>query len=113
DQQPLAEALAQRVGLDDLAAEPLTRRDVDLDLVELDVAVLGQQALVVVQARLGLLAPALGVLAHPGELLLDRLLARGVLAVLLRQPGLLLLEPARVVALEGQALAAIELEDPA
>ena len=105
--------LRSAVGLDDLVAEPLAGRDVDLDLVELDVAVLGQQALVVVQARLGLLAAALGVLAHPLELLLDRALARGVLALLLREARLLLLEPARVVALERQAVAAVELEDPA
>jgi hypothetical protein len=36
-----------------------------------------------------------------------------LLALLLREPGLLLLEPARVVALERDALAAVELEDPA
>ena len=68
DQQAVAEALAQAVGLDHHVAQPRAGRDVDLDLVELDVALLGEQRLVVVQARLGLLAPALGVLAHPLEL---------------------------------------------
>ena len=113
DQQPVAEALAQRLGVDHLAAQARARRDVDLDLVELDVAVLGQQALVVVQARLGLLAPALRVLAHPLELGLDRALARLVRLRLLREPRLLLLQPARVVALERDPVPAVELEDPA
>ena len=113
DQQPVAEALADAVGLDHLVAEARPRRDVDLDRVELDVALLGEQALVVVQARLGLRAPALRVLAHPLELGGDRALARGLLALLLLQALLLLLEPARVVALERQAGAAVELEDPA
>ena len=113
DQQPVAEALAQAVGLDHHVAEARARRDVDLDRVELDVALLGEQPLVVVQARLGLLAPALRVLAHPLELGRDRALARGLLALLLREALLLLLEPARVVALEREAAAAVELEDPA
>ena len=114
DQQPVAEALAHVVGLDHLAAEPLAGRDVDLDLVELDVALLGEQALVVGQARLGLLAPALGVRRAPTRArCCDRALARGLLALLLRQARLLLLEPARVVALEREAVAAVELEDPA
>ena len=105
--------LRSPLGVDHLAAEARARRDVDLDLVELDVAVLGQQALVVVQARLGLLAPALRVLAHPLELGLDRALARLVGLRLLREPRLLLLQPARVVALERDAVPAVELEDPA
>ena len=113
DQQPVAEALAQPGRLDHLVAEARARRDVDLDRVELDVALLGEQPLVVVQARLRLLAPALRVLAHPLELGRDRPLARGLLALLLREPLLLLLEPARVVALEREAAAAVELEDPA
>ena len=80
DQQPVAEALAQALGLDDDVAQPRAGRDVDLDLVELDVALLGEQRLVVVQARLGLLAPARGVLADPLELARDRALARALLA---------------------------------
>ncbi len=85
----------------------------DLHLVELDVALLGDQLLVARQARLGLRAFALGVRAHPFELGGDRALAALVRARFLGQARLLLLEPARVVALVGDAPAAVELEDPA
>ena len=85
----------------------------DLDLVELDVALLGDQLLVAGQAGLGLRAFALRVRAHPFELRGDRALAALLRALFLGEPGLLLLEPARVVALVGDALAAVELEDPA
>ena len=96
-----------------LLAEARARRDVDLDLVELDVALFGDQLLVAGQARLGLRAFALGVGAHPFELGGDRALAALFRALFLGHARLLLLEPARVVALVGDALAAVELEDPA
>ena len=113
DQQPVAEALAQVLGLDDDVAEPRPGRDVDLDLVELDVALLGDQLLVAGQARLRLRLAALRVLAHPLELRGDR--ARRAVSAFSSccEALLLLLEPARVVALERDALAAVELEDPA
>src|SRR4051812_32678731 len=113
DEQLVAEALAQVLGLDDDVAEPRPGGDVDLDLVELDVALLGDERLEVGQARLLLGLAALRVLAHPLELGGDRLLARLLGALLLGQAGLLLLEPARVVALVGDAARAVELEDPA
>ena len=113
DQQAVAVGLAQAVGLDDHVAEARPGRDVDLDLVELDVAVLGQQRLVGVQPGLGLVAAGARVHAHPLELAVDRLRRRAVLPGLLLEPGALLLEPARVVALVRDAAAAIELEDPA
>ena len=56
---------------------------------------------------------ALRVLAHPFQLGLHRLDARGLLARLDLQALLLLLEPARVVAFPRDAVAAVELEDPA
>jgi hypothetical protein len=52
-------------------------------------------------------------LADPFELVLQRALARRLLLFLLGETLLLLLEPGRVVALPRNALAAIELEDPA
>ena len=113
DQQLVAEALAQPLGLDDDVAEVRRRRDVDLHLVELDVALLRDERLEVRQARLLLGLAALRVLAHPLELGGDRALARLLGALLQRQALLLLLEPARVVALVGDAAAAVELEDPA
>ena len=98
---------------DDDVAEPRPGRDVDLDLVELDVALLGDERLEVLQARLLLRLAALRVLAHPVELGGDRLLARLLGALLLGEPGLLLLQPARVVALVRDPAGAVELEDPA
>jgi hypothetical protein len=86
---------------------------VDLGLVDFGVALLGEQALVAVEARLRLRAAPLRVRPHPLELARDRALARGLLLLLLLEPSLLLLEPARVVALERDAVAAVELEDPA
>ena len=84
----------------------------DLDLVELDVAVLGEQRLVGVQTGLGLAAARRGVHPHPLQLLLDRALAVGLLTLLLGEADLLLLQPARIVALVGNAAATVELEDP-
>ncbi len=52
-------------------------------------------------------------LADPFQLAGERALARLLLTLLLGQPLLLLLEPGRVVALPGDAAAAVELEDPA
>src|SRR5206468_7192286 len=98
---------------DDVVAEPLVDRDDDLrggvDLVVL----LGDQLLVARDARLGL---GLAGLRRGGDPLLltgDRALADHVLAALLLQALLLLHQPGRVVALVGDALAAIELEYPA
>ena len=113
DQDAVAVGLAQAVGLDDDVAEARTGGDVDLDLVELDVAVLGEQRLVGVQARLRLVAPGARVQPDPLELAVDRAPARGLLACLGLQPRALLLEPAGVVALVGDPAAAVELEDPA
>ena len=73
----------------------------------------GEQRLVGVQARLGLVAPRARVEPHPLELLVDRPAPRGLLARLVLEAGALLLEPARVVALVGDPAAAVELEDPA
>ena len=56
---------------------------------------------------------AFGRHAHPLELALEGAAAGGVALLLGVEAGLLLLEPARVVALERVALAAVELEDPA
>ena len=75
--------------------------------------VLGEQLLVGREARLRLRVPRGGAHAHPLELALQRAAARGVLLLLDPEPRLLLLEPGRVVPLERDALAAVELEDPA
>src|SRR5947209_728057 len=113
DEDAVAVGLAQAPGFDHVAAEPGPGRYMDLDLIELDVAVLGEQRLVGVQPRLRLVPPGAGIEAHPLELLLDRPLARALLTGLLLEAPPLLLEPPRVVALVRNAPAAIELEDPA
>ena len=113
DEQPVAVALAQPPRLDDDAAQPRAGRDVDLDVLERDVAVLGQQRLVAVQARLGLAAAGTGGQARPLELAGERAPVGRLGLLLVRQALLLLLQPGRVVALEGNAAAAVELEDPA
>ena len=56
---------------------------------------------------------AFGEADDPFALALDGALARLLLAAFLREALLLLLEPGRVVALVGNAAAAVELEDPA
>ena len=113
EEQPVAEALRDALRLDHHVAEPRSGRDVDLDLVELHVVLFGEQLLVGAEARLRLRLPRLRREPHPLELALQRALARRRLLLLDREPRLLLLEPARVVALVRDALAAVELEDPA
>ena len=113
DQDAIAVGLAELVCLDDGVAQPRTGGDVNLDLVELDVAVLREQGLVGVQAGLRLVATRAGVEPDPLELLVDRAPANALLLLLLLQPGALLLEPARVVALVRDPPSSIELENPA
>ena len=64
-------------------------------------------------ARLGLGLAGLGRGGDPLAFLGQRPLARRVLAAFLLEPLLLLLQPGRVVALVGDAAAAVEFEDPA
>ena len=56
---------------------------------------------------------AFGVMRIHSSSFRERLLARRVLLLLEREPLLLLVEPRRVVALERDAAAAVDLEDPA
>ncbi len=93
-------------------AQPLARRNVDFDLIDLLRRVLRQQLLVGRQAGLALgLARAR---RHPDPLELTRqcLLPLALGLLFLRQPVLLLLEPRRVVPLPGNALAAVEFQNP-
>src|SRR5215210_1439122 len=113
DEQPLAEPLRDVLGVDHEVAEPRPGRDVDLDLVELDVLVVGEQLLVGADARLRLRVPGLRARPHPFELAGERAAPCRLRLLLDRQPRLLLFEPGGVVALERQPLAAVELEDPA
>ena len=113
DEHPVAEALAQVLGLDDDAAQARARRDLDLLEVELAGALgLGRHLLVAGEPGLALGLASLGVLPDPLELVLEPLGELGVLLALDLQALLLLLQVRRVVALVGVGAAAVELEDP-
>src|SRR5579864_1663024 len=112
DQQPLAIALAQPLGRDHQIAEPLARRNVDLiGLVALLELARGE-LLVTLQPRLALRASRLRVLPHPFQLMRQRAPQRLLLALLEREALLLLLEPGGVVTVPGNAVAAVQLENP-
>src|SRR5690606_15898714 len=113
DEQRVAVALAQRLGLDDDVAESRAGRDVDFGALDLPGRLLGEQLLVGVQARLALRLPGARRHADPLELALQRALATALGLLLLREPLLLLLEPRRVIAFPRIGAAAVELEDPA
>ena len=113
EQQPVAEAL--RTPFASITTSP--RRGPGgmwiSTLSSFTFVLVGEQLLVRAEARLRLRVPRLRRKAHPLELALQRALARRRLLLLDREPRLLLLEPARVVAFVRNALAAVELEDPA
>ena len=79
----------------------------------LTLLLLGEQLLVGAEARLRLGVAGPRAHLHPFELAGERAAAGGLLLLLDGEPGLLLLEPRGVVALERDAAAAVELEDPA
>src|SRR5262249_48397280 len=115
DQQPVAVALAQALGLDNEIAGARSggNRDLGGALPRLARLVLGQELLVLREARLalGLASPRRH--AHPLQLALQRAPARRGLLLLLPQALLLLLEPGRVVAFPRNPRPAIQLQDPA
>ena len=113
DQQLVLEALRQVLEIDDVVAEPLGDRDDDLRGVRPLVAGLLHELVIALDAGLALGLAGLGRGRDPFLLALQRLLAGDVLAAFLGEALLLLHRPGRVVALIGNALAAIELEDPA
>ena len=113
EQHRVAVGLLQAAGFDDDVAETRTGRNVDLHRVELLRGVFVEQLLVGVEARLALGLPRARRHADPVQLALQRALALALGLLFLLQAALLLLEPARVVAFVRNALAAIELEDPA
>ena len=113
DQQAFAECLAEVRDLDHEVAEPRTRRDIDLVRLVARLEFHGGQLVELAQARLALRLARLGIGAHPFEFARERAPQALLLLLLLREPLLLLLEPGGVVALPGNAVPAVELEDPA
>src|SRR5262249_52175636 len=113
DQQSVAEALAHVLRLDNKVAEPRAGRQDDLCRFGSLLAALRDQGLVGRHARLALRLTRPWALPHPFQFALQRAAARLFLPAFGVEPRLLLFEPARVVALERDAAAAIEFEDPA
>ena len=113
EQQLVLETLGDVVQLDDLVAQTRSRRNVDLVGLVALLEITGLHFLEAVETRLALGLTALGILANPLQLLLDGLVARGFLLGFLLQASVLLLQPRGIVAFEGNALATVELENPA
>jgi hypothetical protein len=105
-------ALLTFVEFDDLVAQALAGRNEDfLGFVALLVFG-GVHFLEAGQTRLGLGLARLGVLAHPFQFLLHRLHVGVDLLVLRFQTGFFLFQPAGIVALPGDAVAAVEFQNP-
>src|SRR5690606_38954843 len=109
DQHAIAVALARPFRPLDHAAEPGSLRDEDLRRPHLLALVLGEKLFIGAAAGLTLRLSGPRRHVHPFQLAIERPLARGLLLLLDAQPLSLLLEPGGVVALPGNALAAIEL----
>ena len=112
DQEPVAEAFADMVCLDDHVAEARARRNGDLRLAVVVAAGLRHKLVIGLDARLGFRLARLGARPDPVELAGERPLLGLVLLAFDLEPLLLLLEPGRIAALIGNAGAAIELERP-
>src|SRR5437588_11726165 len=98
--------------MDHVVAKRFGDRNDDLRGRRLLFGGLPEQVVVALVARLGFRLPRLRRRGDPFLLARERALARLFLAAFLRQALLLLYEPRRVVALVGNALAAIKLENP-
>src|ERR1700722_6911481 len=112
DQQPVAITLAYVLAFDDQVAQPVAGRNVDFIGFVAFLEFLRRQLLVALQARLGLRLARFRVRAHPFQLAPPGLGERLLLAPLLAKALLFLLARGGVVALPGDAVAAIELQNP-
>jgi len=113
DQHAVAEALGEPFEVDDVLAEPLGHGNRDLRGLGLLLARLFQQILIALVARLGLGLARFRRGRDPLLLAGERLLVRSILAALLLEALLLLHQPGRIIALVGNALGAVEFENPA
>src|SRR6185436_11016751 len=111
-EKALLERFRKVLGFDDDVAETRSGRDADLAAVDGALRGLREQLFVRTEASLALGLTRAWTGAHPFELLLQLSLACALGFLFLRETCALLFEPARVVALERIAAAAIELEDP-
>ena len=113
DQQSVAVALLEMLGIDHEVAKARPRRDHDLGAARRTVLGFAEQILVRGDARLALGLARARARPDPLQLARERLLARDLLPLLLGETLLLLLEPRAVVTLPGNAVAAVELQNPA
>src|SRR5207247_8262581 len=113
DEHAVTVGLGHVVGLDDDVAEAGPRRDSDLERRHALLGGLREERFIVAEARLAL--GLAGARRHPDplELALERAPPRHIGLLLLLESPVLLLEPGRVVALPRDAVASVELEDPA
>ncbi len=109
----VAKFLGDVVSLDHLVAQSRAVGDEDFKFLLFLLLVLIQELVVGVEAGLALGLAGLGGHAHPLELTLERLASLAGGFLFLSHALRLLVEPRRVVALPGDALATVELKNPA
>src|SRR6185312_16943401 len=105
-------ALGDVLEFDHLVAEALGDGNEDLLRLVAFLMLVRRELLEARNPRLALGLATLRVRAHPLELPLHRLDARGLLPGFAREPLFLLRQPRRVVAFPRDAVAAVELEYP-
>ena len=108
----VAESLLDVLRLDNLVAQTWAIGDEDLQLFFAVFLLLAQHLLVGVETRLTLGLSGLGCHVGPLQLAFQRLASLRSLLLLLHHALGLLVEPRRVVAMPGDALATVELQDP-
>ena len=102
----------QAAGLDDLVSKARAVGNGNVESGVLFLGALGKHALVVVDAGFVFGATPFGALANPVELAVEFFPALALVLLFLGQTLALLLQPRRVIALVGNALASVEFENP-
>src|SRR5579883_1043102 len=113
DQQPVAKALREMREVDDIVAKPLGDRNDDLRGCGRLLILLGDEFLIALDAGLGFGLARLRARCDPFGFGFELALAGLLLAALLGEALLFLLQPGGIIALIGNPAPAIELEDPA
>ncbi len=113
DQQAVAVALGDIFQFDHFVPQALARRNVDFVGLVAGLEFLALQLIEAGQAGFVLGLTALGVLTYPFQFRLHGLLMRGFRLGFLLQALLFGLQPVTVVALIGNAVAAVQLQNPA